>query len=88
MGDKSAHDNSPHLFSKGSLLALILLRRSMRRGVILETFSRVNMDIVQLINPWRIKEGANDAEPGLGMWQTYTQVRSLVPELKLYSLAH
>ena len=82
------HATSPEIFSKGTLLAQFSLRRSLRRGAVLETFNRVDRDIVTLMNRWRTKEGARGADPGLGMWQTYTQVRSLVPELKLYSQAH
>ena len=76
------------MFSTGTLLSQFLLRRSLRRGAVLETFNRVDRDIVSLMNRWRTKEGARGADPGLGMWQTYTQVRYLVPELKLYSQAH
>ena len=65
-----------------------LLLRSLRRGAVQGTFNRVDRDIVTLMIRWRTKEGACGADPSLGMWQTYTPVRSLVPELKLYSQAH
>ena len=64
------------------------MRRSLRRGAVLGTVNRVDRDIVTLMIRWRTKEGARGADPGLGRWQTYTQVRSLIPELKLYSQAH
>ena len=61
---------SPYVVSVGSLLPTFSLRRSLRRGAVLETFNRVDRDIVHLLNRWRTKEGARGAAPGLGMWQT------------------
>ena len=81
------NSQSPELFSVGTVLGLYSLRRSMRRGAILETTGRVDDVIVKLMNRWRKKEGAKGAEPGLCMRQTYTQMRSMVPKLLLYSQA-
>ena len=81
------NSQSPELFSVGTVLGLYSLRRSMRRGAILETTGRVDNVIVKLMNRWRKKEGAKGAEPGLCMRQTYTQMRSMVPKLLLYSQA-
>ena len=63
------------------------LRRSLRRGAILETTNRVSDTVIKLINRWRKKEGAKGAEPGLTMPQTYTHVRNTFPVLKEYSKA-
>ena len=81
------HERSPELFSVGTLLGLFSLRRSMRRGAILATMDRVSDVIIHLMNRWRKKEGAKGAEPGLSMHQTYTQMRSMVPKMRLYSEA-
>lgn len=81
------HDSRPDLFSKGTSLELYSLRRSLRRGAILETTGRVDDSVVNLVNRWRTKEGARGAQPGLSMRQTYTQVRDTFHQLKLYSLA-
>ena len=81
------HERSPELFSVGTLLELFSLRRSMRRGAILATMDRVSDIIIHLMNRWRKKEGAKGAEPGLSMHQTYTQMRSMVPKMRLYSEA-
>ena len=59
----------------------------MRRGAILETTGRVDESVVNLMNRWRTKEGAKGTTPGLSMRQTYTQVRDLFSQLKLYSKA-
>ena len=81
------HDAQPELFSEGTNLELYSLRRSLRRGAILETTGRVDDNVVQHMNRWRTKEGARGTAPGLSMRQTYTQVRDIFPQLKLYSLA-
>ena len=81
------HESKPHLFSKGTLMRMFALRRSLRRGAILETTNRVSDSVIKLINRWRKKEGAKGAEPGLTMQQTYTHVKYTFPQLKLYSKA-
>ena len=77
------HENKPHLFSKGSLLHIFAMRRSLRRVAILETTNRVSDTVIRLINRWRKKEVAKGAEPGLTMQQTYTHVKNTLPLLKL-----
>ena len=59
----------------------------MPRGAVLETTGRVDEAVVNLMNRWRAKEGANDTTPGLSIRQTYTQVRDVFSQLKLYSKA-
>ena len=81
------HQQRPELFSVGTVLGLYSLRRSMRRGAILETVGRVDNFIVKLMNRWRKKEGARGSEAGLCMRQAYTQMRSMVSKLLLYSKA-
>ena len=81
------HAGQPELFSKGTLLYMFSLWRSPRRGAVLETTGRVDITIVNLMNRWRIKEGAKGSAPGLTMRQTYTQVRDTLSQLKLYSKA-
>ena len=81
------HQQRPELFSVGTVLGLYSLRRSMRRGAILETVGRVDNFIVKLMNRWRKKEGARGSEAGLCMRQAYTQMRSMVMQLLLYSKA-
>ena len=58
---------SPELFSVRTVLELYSLRRSIRRGAILETTGRVDNIGVKLMNRWRRKEGAKGSEPGLYM---------------------
>ena len=77
----------PNLFSKAIMLEPFLLRRSMRRGAVLETTGRVDDAVVNLMNRWRTKEHARGAEPGLNMRQTYTSIKDAFPQLKLYSKA-
>jgi hypothetical protein len=81
------HAEQPELFSKGTLLYMFSLWRSPRRGAVLETTGKVDITIVNLMNRWRIKEGAKGSAPGLTMRQTYTQVRDTLPQLKMYSKA-
>ena len=81
------HQQRPELFSVGTVMGLYSLRRSMRRGAILETVGRVDNFIVKLMNRWRKKEGARGAEAGLCMRQAYTQMRSMVRQMLLYSKA-
>ncbi|KAL7523229.1 hypothetical protein ACHAXR_000088 [Thalassiosira sp. AJA248-18] len=81
------YDRKPHLFSRGTVLHLFSLRRSLRRGAVLETTGRVSDLVINLVNRWRKKEGARGSAPGLSMQQTYTQVRDTFPHLKLYSQA-
>ena len=81
------HAEQPELFSKGTLLYMFSLWRSPQRGAVLETTGKVDITIVNLMNRWRIKEGAKGSAPGLTMRQTYTQVRDTLPQLKMYSKA-
>jgi len=81
------YEAHPELFSRGTVLEWYSLRRSLRRGAILETTGRVDQTIVNLLNRWRTRESARGTEPGLSMQQTYTQMRDLFPQLKEYSLA-
>ena len=83
----SLQQSQPHLFSKGTLVHMFALRRSLRRGAILETTNRVSDTVITLINRWQKKEGTKGAEPGLTMRQTYTHVKNTFLELKLYSKA-
>ena len=70
------HENKPHLFSKSSLLHMFALRRSLRRGSILETTNRVSDTVIRLIDRWRKKEGAKGTEPGVTRQQTYTHAKN------------
>lgn len=64
------------------------LRRSLRRGAVLETTNQdVSEKVIELINRWRKMEAAKGSLPGLPMRQVYTQVRSTVPVMLLYSKA-
>ena len=84
---KELNNVSAELFSVGTVMGLYSLRRSMRRGAILETTGRVEEVTVKLMNRWRRKEGAKGTDPGLCMRQMYTQIQSMVPQLLLYSKA-
>lgn len=84
---RRVHGLCPSLFSVGTILEMFSTWRSMRRGAILETTGRVDESVVNLMNRWRTKEGAKGTTPGLSMRQTYTQVRDLFSQLKLYSKA-
>ena len=77
----------PHLFSKATVMELFSLRRSLRRGAVLETTGRVDDAIVKLINRWRTKESAKGAEPCLSMRQTYTSVKDALRMMLEYSRA-
>ena len=64
------------------------LWRSLRRGAVLETTNQdVSEKVIELINRWRKMEAAKGSLPGLPMRQVYTQVRSTVPVMLLYSKA-
>ena len=81
------HESEPELFSVGTTLDLFSLKRSLRRGAIQAVGDRVSPNVVNMMNRWRKRERARGTEPGLDMRQTYTQVRGMVDELKLYSQA-
>ena len=78
---------SPEVFSVATIMELFSLRRSMRRGAIVATTGTVPESVVELINRWRKKEQARGSEANLNMRQTYAQVKSLYPKMKLYSRA-
>ena len=75
------------LFFVGTILKMFSTWKSMHRGVVLETTVRVDEVVVTLMNRWRINKGARGTTPGLTMRQTYTQVRDVFSQLKLYSKA-
>ena len=77
----------PELFSMGTVLGLYSLRLSMRRGAILKTVGQIDDFIVNFMNRWRKKEGARGSKASLCMRQAYTQMRSMVLKLLLYSKA-
>ena len=81
------HAARPHLFSRGTVLDYFSLRRSLRRGAILETTGRVDIPTIEAINRWRKKESAKGLLPNLCMRQTYTQTRDIVRERLKYSKA-
>ena len=81
------HETEPELFSVGTALELFSLKRSLRRGALQAVGDRVSPNVVNMMNRWRTRERARGTEPGLDMRQTYTQVRLMVDELKLYSQA-
>ena len=57
----------------------------MQRGAVLEITGQVDEAVVTLMKRWRTNEGTKGLAPGLTMRQTYTQVRDVFPQLKLYS---
>ena len=61
--------------------------RSMHSGAVLETTGQVDEIVIKLMNRWRTKESAKGMTPWLSMQQTYTQVRDVFSQLKLYSKA-
>ena len=81
------HTLYPSLLSVGTLLDLLSTWRSMRRGAVLEMTGRVDKAVVTLMNRWMTKEGSRGSALGLTMRQTYTQVRDIFPQLRLYSKA-
>ncbi|EJK69227.1 hypothetical protein THAOC_09530, partial [Thalassiosira oceanica] len=81
------HADRPDLFSRGTVLDYFSLRRSLRRGAILETTGRVSTTTIEAINRWRKKESARGLLPNLCMRQTYTQTRDIVAERLKYSKA-
>ncbi|EJK62466.1 hypothetical protein THAOC_16923 [Thalassiosira oceanica] len=81
------HRQKPELFSKGTVLDYFSLRRSLRRGAVLETTGRVSETTINAINRWRKKESARGLIPNLCMRQTYTQTRDVVDERLKYSKA-
>ena len=81
------HGVSPQLFSCGTVLDSFSLRRSLRRGAILETTGRVSDTTIDAINRWRKKHRARGTTLNLCMRQTYMQVRDLVHERLKYSMA-
>ena len=68
-------------------MELFSLRRSIQRGIILETTNRVSNLVITLMNRWRKKEGTKVTGPNISMQQIYTQIRDKLPHLKLYSTA-
>ena len=61
---------------------------SPRKGAVLETTHRgVDSKVMELINRWRSKEAAKGSVPNLPMRQVYTEVRSTLPTMLLYSRA-
>ena len=81
------HRQRPELFSKGTVMDYFSLKRSLRRGAILETTGRVSETTINAINRWRKKEFAKGLIPNLCMRQTYTQTRDIVHERLKYSRA-
>ena len=64
------------------------LWRSPRRGAVLETTNQdVSEKVIELINRWRSKESARGSVAGLPMRQVYTQVKSTVPTMLVFSKA-
>ncbi len=64
------------------------LWRSSWRGAVLKTTQQgVNSKVIELVNRWRSKEGAKGSVPNLPMQQVYTEVRSTLPTMLLYSQA-
>ncbi len=64
------------------------LWRSPRRGAVLETTNQdVSEKVIELINRWRSKEAARGSVAGLPMRQVYTQVKSTVPTMLVFSKA-
>jgi hypothetical protein len=65
------------------------LWRSPRRGAVLETPTNqdVSEKVIELINRWRSKEAARGSVAGLPMRQVYTQVKSTVPTMLVFSKA-
>eukprot|EP00984_Skeletonema_dohrnii_P004388 scaffold1564_cov78-Skeletonema_dohrnii-CCMP3373.AAC.2 len=57
------HEVRPELSSRGTDLEQYSLRRSLRRGAILETTERVDESIVKSLNRWRTRESARGTEP-------------------------
>ena len=85
---QEARDKNPKLLPAAVDIEDFSLWRSPRRGAVLETTNQdVSEKVIELINRWRKKEGAKGAEPGLAMRQVYTQVRSALPIMMVYSQA-
>ena len=83
-----AREKSPGVLPAAVDINDFSLWRSPRRGAVLETTNQdVSEKVIELVNRWRKKEAAKGSEPGLPMRQVYTQVRSAVPIMKLYSKA-
>ena len=64
---EAVHADQLELFSKGTLLYMFSLWRSLRQGAVLETTWKVDITIVNLMNQWRTKEGTRGCAPGLTM---------------------
>ena len=56
-------------------------------AVLETTTSRVDVQVIKLINRWRKKEAARGLEAAPPMRQVYTQVRSALPTMKEFSRA-
>jgi hypothetical protein len=64
------------------------LWRSPQQGGVLETTNQgVAEKVIELVNRWRKKESAKGSVAGLLMRQVYTQVRSMLPTMLLFSKA-
>ncbi len=58
------------------------------RGAVLKTTQRgVNSKVIEQVNRWRSKEEAKGSVPNLPMRQVYTEVRSTLPTMLVYSQA-
>ena len=83
-----ARARNPHLVPLAIKLENFSLWRSPRRGAVLETTHRgIDSKVMELINQWRSKEAAKGSVPNLPMRQVYTEVRSTLPTMLLYSRA-
>jgi hypothetical protein len=62
------------------------LWRSPQRGTVLKTTHRgFDSKVMELVNRWRSKEGADGSVPNLPMRQVYTEVRSTLHTMLKYS---
>ena len=84
---RGTHRFYPTLFLVRTILRMFSNWRSIHRGAVLKSICRLDEALVNLMNRWRTKEGVRDTTPGLSMRQTYTQVRDVFSQLKLYSKA-
>ena len=82
-------NRSPKLFNGGVAIKDCSLRRSLRRGATTKfEINNVDSITIKLINRWRKKEAARDAEAGLSMRQVYTQVSRAVKAALRFSQSH
>ena len=83
-----ARAKNPRLVPSVIELEDFSLWRSPRRGAVLETTHRgIDSKVMELINRWRSKEAAKGSVPNRPMRQVYTEVRSTLPTMLLYSRA-